>query len=61
MIILTLSLIFLGALFLFYGIWFTFITVANVLMKGNYVPFVLILSSLLCSVGVIIIVLGCKL
>jgi hypothetical protein len=50
-----------GSLFIYYGLWFTFITIVNVLIKGKYTPFVLILASILFSVGVSLFIMGVKL
>jgi hypothetical protein len=50
--------IFLGAFLVFYGIWYTFVTIVNVLQKGKYTPFVLGLSSILVSIGITLFMLG---
>lgn len=50
-----------GALLIYYGFWFTFMTIVNVLIKGRYVPFVLILASILFSIGIAFFTVGVKL
>lgn len=58
MFYLSLMSIFIGVLLTFFGCWFTFLTIMNILLKGKYVLFVLLLAATLVSVGVTLFMLG---
>ena len=55
---LSLIFIFLGTLLLYFGCWYSFITVCSVLSIKQYRPIVLILSAVFVSLGLSILFLG---
>lgn len=58
MLLVNLLCILFGSFLCFFGGWFTFLTIVNVFIKGKYTLFVLLLASLLFSLGVTLFMIG---